>query len=262
MLPFKKKHRAHGTYASDALKLIDENTPFAIREAFGSLYTNILYLPIEDKCKKIAITSAYAGEGKTYVAVNLAITLAKNSDKKKILLVDMDMRKPRISRLFKEKFHMHDKKNGLSEYLAGIDDIPHIIETDIPNLSVVFSGAESANPANLINSARMETFFSECSKMYDYIIIDTPPVNLVSDAVLLSHSINGYVISSRSDYSSTNALNDAIETLKKVEAQIFGLVLTGVEPKGSGSYGLRKKYGSYGSYGYYDKYGSYGGYGK
>ncbi len=259
---FNPKMKAHGSYENDALKLIDENTPFAIREAFGSLYTNLLYLPIADKCKKIAITSAYAGEGKTYVAVNLAITLAKNSDNKKILLVDMDMRKPRISRLFKEKYHKHDKKNGLSEYLAGIDDVPNIVETDIPNLSVVFSGAESASPANLINSARMSVFFEACSEEYDFIIIDTPPVNLVSDAVLLSHNINGYVLSSRSGYSNTNALGDAIETLSKVEAQIFGIVLTGVEPKGSGAYGLRKKYSSYGSYGYYSKYGSYGGYEK
>ena len=83
---FNKK-KAHSNDKIDELRLIDDNTPFAITEAYRSLYTKILYLPIEDKCRKIAITSAFSGEGKTYISINLSITLAKNSEKKKVLLM-------------------------------------------------------------------------------------------------------------------------------------------------------------------------------
>ena len=94
---FSKK--AHSNDKVDELRLIDENTPFAITEAFRALYTKILYLPIEDKCRKIALTSAFSGEGKTYISINLAITLAKSSENKRVLLVDADMRKPRVARI-------------------------------------------------------------------------------------------------------------------------------------------------------------------
>ena len=96
---FKKK-KVHDSYEVDMLKIIDETTPFAIKEAFGSFCTNVLYLPIANKCKKIAITSSMPGEGKTYISINLAITLAQNLVGKNVLLVDMDVRSPSVSKLF------------------------------------------------------------------------------------------------------------------------------------------------------------------
>ena len=83
----------------DSMRILDDSTPFTIKEAFRTLYTNILYLPIEDKTKKIAITSAFPGEGKTYTSTNLAITIAQNSDNRRVLLIDMDMRKSSISKI-------------------------------------------------------------------------------------------------------------------------------------------------------------------
>ena len=240
---FSKK--AHSNDKVDEVRLIDENTPFAITEAFRALYSKITYLPIEDKCRKIALTSAFSGEGKTYISINLAITLAKSSENKKVLLVDADMRKPRVARIL-SKYCEDPTISGLSEYLAGIDATPNIIETDIPNLSILYSGKESSNPIGLINSKRMAELLENCSESYDYIILDTPPVTVVSDAVLLSDKINGYVMAARADYSNVNALSEAIETVKNVGGEVFGVVLSSVNPKKSKSkYGYKSYNSSY-----------------
>ena len=242
-----KKLKAHESDAVDSLKLIGDDTPFAICEAFRTLYTNILYLPIEGKCKKIAVTSALPGEGKTYISINLALTLAQNSDNRKILLIDADMRKPRIARMMKSFYDTKSNTSGLSEYLAGITEEPNIINTEIPNFSIVFSGAESVNPAGLINSSRMAAFIKKCEEEYDYVIIDTPPINVVSDAALLVKHVDGYLVATRADYSNVNEVSDALDTLSKIEAPVFGIVLTGVEQKG-------RKYSSKGRYSGYSDY--------
>ena len=247
---FLKSKTVHQSDRADINMLLGEKTPFAIREAFRTLYTNVIYLPIEDNCKKIAVTSALPGETKTYVSINLAITLAENSDNHKILLVDMDMRKPRVARLIREKFGL-DSKIGLSEYLAGITEEPNICQTSFKNLSILFSGASCLNPAGLINSAKMTELIKYCEEKYDYIIFDTPPVNVVSDAVLLSNKINGYLIATRADYSSVGEISEALDMLEKVKANVFGFVLSDVELKKTHGYGYRAKY-SKSDYRYYE----------
>ena len=112
---------------ADNMNIIDDNTPFPIREAFSTLCTNIMYLPISDKCKKIAITSANAHEGKTYTSINLAISFAYNFVDKKILLIDMDIRKSSVSKHFKHLDDVSVAKTGLSEYLLGFSDKPNVI---------------------------------------------------------------------------------------------------------------------------------------
>lgn len=239
---FKKK-KVHDSYEVDMLKIIDETTPFAIKEAFGSFCTNVLYLPIANKCKKIAITSSMPGEGKTYISINLAITLAQNLVGKNVLLVDMDVRSPSVSKLFSRYIGNSSSSHGLSEYLVGIDEKPNVIKSDIPGLSVLLAGGSSSNPAGLINSDKMTDFIKSCEEIYDYVIIDTPPVNVVSDATLLVGRIDGYVIASRADFSTTNTIANAESALNGVGANILGVVLTGYNPKSSNGYGyFNKKY--------------------
>ena len=239
---FNKKH-AHASDKEDATRIIGENTPFAVREAYRSLSTNILYLPIADKCRKIAVTSAFPGEGKTFVSINLGITLANNSTHRRVLIIDSDMRKSRVMRLLKN--NKYSKFNGLSEFLAGIDETPNVIETEYENLDVIPSGAEAANPTGLINSPRMKELVSWAESKYDYVIFDTPPVNVVADSLLLNNCINGYLIATRADYSDVNGLSQAIDALKTIDAEIFGVVLSSVDVKKSGGY-----YHSYNKYGY------------
>ena len=248
MLLFKKV-KDHDGEIVDSKRIINDTTPFAVKEAFRSLYTNIRYIPIESKCKKFAITSAYPGEGKTYTSINLAITIAENSDDKKVLLLDLDMRKSTIAKLFKEYVDADvNVKNGIAEYLTGISETPNVVETKFKNLSVFFAGKDCINPAGLITSAKFNRFLEECNEKYDYIIIDTPPVMVVSDAALLNNAVDGYFISTRSDHSTTTTLSAAIESLNKVGANIFGIIFTDEQLKKFSKYSRYNKYSSYSSY--------------
>ncbi len=231
-----KKKQVHDTTENDAKRIINEKTPFAVREAYRSLCTNVLYIPIEDKCKKICITSAFSGEGKTSVSINFALTLAQHSDEHKIILIDCDMRKSRISQILPE---LDIDTTGLSEYLLNIDEKPNIKRLEGSNFYVLTSGGESMNPAGLLNSKKMRTFIRELEDEYDYIIFDSPPVNLVSDAIILNDIINGYLIAVRADYSDINALSDAVDTISGIGGEILGIVLDSVNLKGSRKY---KKY--------------------
>ena len=148
-----KKNRVHSSIATDSKRILKEDTPFAITEAYRALYTNILYLPIESKCKKIAVFSAVPGEGKTTVSINLAYTIAANSTESKVLIIDADMRKPRVASLL----GLSGKKmSGLSEYLAGIDDTPALVSTKYDNLYFLPSGAVNANSPALLSTAKMK----------------------------------------------------------------------------------------------------------
>ena len=243
---FFKSKKAHEGESIDALRIIDDKTPFAIRESFKSLYVNMIYLPIEDKCKKIAITSAMPGEGKTNTAINLAITTAQNSDDRKVLLIDMDMRKSTISLLLDKYLSDGDNKAvGLSEYLTGITEEANIIQTKEPSLYVLFAGKECVDPAGLILSKKFQNFLIECEKKFDFILIDTPPMTVVSDAALLADKVHGYFISTRADYSTTSALSNTVNALNNVGAKIYGIVYTDENMKKGKGYG---KYGRYSSY--------------
>lgn len=223
--------------------VMDDKTPFAIREAYKALYTNILYLNTPDKCKKIAITSAIPGEAKTTLATNLALTIAQNSQDKRVLLIDTDMRQPKVTRLLS----LDIRGRGLSEYLAGIDEKPYLNYIPRHNITVLTSGGPNVNPSMLIGSARMAELIRLCETQFDYIIIDTPPVNVVSDALLLNEVVNGYIISTLSDYSDINHVAECVESLGRIGAEIYGIVLSSlkVKPGTSGYSKYNSKYSKY-----------------
>lgn len=233
----KRKVRA------DEFTLIDEKTPFGVREAYKSLYTNILYLNTPDRCKKIAITSAVPSEAKTTVATNLALTIAANAENKRVLLIDTDMRQPKVARLLS----LDIRGRGLSEYLAGIDEKPCLNYIPKLNITVITSGGPSANPSMLAGSSRMAELVKLCEQQFDYIIFDTPPVNVVTDALLLSEVVNGYIISTLADYSDVNRVSDCVSSLQRIGAEIYGIVLSSLKVNSVGS-----KYSKYNSK--YSKY--------
>ena len=241
---FRKTKVRHSEIKEDIQRVLDSDTPFAISESFRTLQTNILYLPINEKCKKIAVASPVSGEGKTYISTNLSITLANNSNKK-ILLIDMDMRVPRLDKIFQHRVLDNGNSHGLSEYLAGIDSKANIRKTDIENLHVLFSGQKNTTPIGLINSPRMSELISEFSEKYDYIIIDTPPINIVTDALLVLDMVNGYILCSRANYSNVNSLNLAIQSIKSVGGEVFGVVLTDANFKNYGKTKYKYSRGEY-----------------
>ena len=260
MLWRKNPHIAHNDDNFDAKQVLSESTPFAAREAYRTVYTNVRYLPIESRCRKLVVTSAFSGEGKTMLSSNLSIMLAENEDNKKILVVDGDMRSPRLARLLAPGIDPHT--HGLSEFLAGIDEKPNVTETSTPHLYAIFSGKRTANPSGLLNSGRMREFLAYCEENFDYVIFDTPPVTIVADALQLSSSVDGYLLAVRADYSDVDSLRDTVKAIERVDGKILGMILSAVEPKrgsgyGYGHYGKYGKYGKYGRYGYYGRYGAY-----
>lgn len=230
--------------------ILNENTPFSVAEAYRMARTNIMYLPSEKKCKIFATTSAYASEGKTITSINLAIAFAQSN--KKIILIDADMRKPRIKKNMELK-----SSNGLSEYLAGITDEAEIAHLNELNLDIITAGKTTAAAAELLELPRMKVLLDKLSESYDYILIDTPPMNLVTDAAVLTNIINGYIFSVRCEFSDLDGIKDAVIALQQVNANIVGFILNGIDPKLNlhGKYRYRySKYGYSYRYGYSSKH--------
>lgn len=221
--------------------IMNENMPFAVVEAYRTLKTNLLYIPIEDRCKKFVFTSAIPGEGKTLVSINTAISLSQSG--LRVLLIDGDVRKPRI----KTALELSDG-HGLSEYLSGQDEEPNIRKTTFSNLYVLTSGKSVPFTAELLSSEAMRAFLSRTESIFDYIIIDTPPLTVVPDALSLADRTHGFIIVTRSDYSDMENTNAAVESIRAVGGKIRGFVLDNINYKRGGKHGYGK--GEYSKYGY------------
>jgi capsular exopolysaccharide synthesis family protein len=173
----------------------------------------------EKATKDILITSAGPQEGKSLTACNLAITMAYSGNQ--VLLVDADMRKPRVHTVFKQEGEF-----GLSNFLtgqAGLDDI--IKKTDIENLSVVTCGHIPPNPSELLSTKRMKEFIEKAKQRFSTVIFDSPPLAVVTDAVILSSIIDGTVLVISSKKTARGAISHSRQLLVKSNANVLGVVL-------------------------------------
>ena len=161
--------------------LVGKDAPFQYQEAFKSLRTNLKFLAVGKTCKKMILTSAIPGEGKSSVAINLAVSLAEAGSR--VLLVDCDLRKPIIHRYLKID---NSAYKGITNVLSDGSLAESIVGIKALNIHVIIADAIPPNPAELLGSSRMKMLISELDKHYDYIIFDTPPVSVVTDAAVLS----------------------------------------------------------------------------
>ena len=211
-------------------------------EASRAMRTNLMFMNPDSPYTRIIVTSPAPSEGKTTVACSLAITLAQGGAK--VVIVDCDLRRPRIHRIFDRVGDV-----GLTNVLLGeatLDDVA--LPTHIPNLSCVPSGATPPNPADLLASARFRQVLSELSERFDRVIIDTPPVTAVADAMILSKLVDGVVFVVRAFRTSYALGRQGIKALSDVDAPIVGTVLNAVSARA-------------GAYDYYQYYRYRGGYG-
>lgn len=230
--------------------LLTNDSPFAIKEAYVKLRNGLLFCMTKDgkrQCKTFAVTSANPGDGKSVTSANIAISFAMLG--KKTLLIDCDMRKPMQRKMFGI-----ESKHGICDFLANIGDCEVFTEKSLP-LSVICTGTLPPNPSELLLSENMKHFIEYLSEQYEYIIIDTPPINTVADAQIVSTLVDGMVVVTKSGKTSSDELKYAINAIDQAGGNMCGTVLNCVNLKSLKS-SYRYKYSKYG-YKYSYKY-SYG----
>ena len=237
--------------------LMDKSVAFPVTEAYKNLRTNISFALSTKKNRIFAVSSALASEGKSTVAANIAITLAQNNSK--VLLIDGDLRKPVQHKVFEI-----GNETGISSLLGGLNTFDEVVHKDvIENLNVVTCGPIPPNPSELLGSENMKSLLNKLTAEYDYIIIDTPPINIVTDALTLLDTIAGVLLVAKHAQSTYDALDEAIEAIKMADGSLLGVVVNNVAVAGNGKFGgkysYKYKYGY--KYGYKYSYGGYGGYG-
>ncbi len=240
--------RTESSIIRDRSFILSDKTAFSVNEEYKTLRTNIMFSVPSEDCKLIGITSARSMEGKSISCLNLAITAAQTNAR--VLLIDCDLRLPKAARLLDM-----DAIPGISNVLVGLSTIKDAIkQTQYTGLEVLLSGDIPPNPSELLGSENMKKLLDELRTSYDYIFIDLPPVNIVSDAAIMSKFLSGEVIVVRAGLSDRENVLKAINQLKFVDATILGLVLNGIQSTAGGRYG---KYGKYGKYKEYSKYDGY-----
>jgi len=206
------------------------NPKSPVSEAYRVLRTNIQYSGFDKPIKTIVVTSSGPMEGKTTTIVNLAVTFAQAGSK--VLLIDSDLRKPRIHKLMNLS-----NKIGLTNYLTRHDEYENYIYTNVvQGLDVFTCGVIPPNPSELLSSNSMRQFIEEVKKVYDIILMDAPPVGSVTDASIISTYVDGTILVANSGRVQIEALLHAKELLQKVNANILGVVLNNLDKKASGNY--------------------------
>ena len=220
-------------------KTLHKNLEFTATEQYKLLRTNLEFtLPEGDTCPVIGVTSSMRGEGKSTTAINLSYVLAEKGNR--VLLIDGDLRIPSIAK----KLEI-ESNPGLTDLLMGkgaqIGDFQSQILT---NWYILPSGNIPPNPSELLGSRRMEAILLDLKNKFDYIIIDLPPVNLVSDALSISNLISGMIVVIREDYTEKKELEYCFRQLKLSETNILGCVMNEAK-SGNTSYAKYKKYKYY-----------------
>ncbi len=225
------------------------------QEAIKNLRTNLSFVGMNIKC--IAITSCFPNEGKSDVSFQLARELG-NIDKR-VVLLDADIRKS----AYVSRYSVGTQVKGLSHYLSGQAELDEVVcNTNYPNMDIVFAGSMAPNPSELLESEAMRDMIARLREEYDYILIDTPPVATMSDAMIVAKWCDGTVLIIESAKVSYRIAQKAKQQLMSTGCRLLGAVLNKVDTSGSSyynKYGYYKRYGYYRRYGYYGRYG-YGGY--
>ena len=222
------KSRYYATRRETDGKLVTSEVPFAVKEAFSLLRTNLLYSPVETEGAAVyAVTSDLEASGKSLVLANLAVSFAQTG--KRTLLIDADMRCS-VQYLY---FGYERNRAGLSEYLSGqvTEKDDYIIPSGCENLDVIAGGKTPPNPSELLLGRRFSELLESAKKEYDYIFVDFPPVGVVSDAVSVAGSVTGYLVVVRSGKSKEQSFRSAVDALEAVGATVTGLILNDVDRK-------------------------------
>lgn len=218
----KKKHTER------TLQLATKSAPFQYVEAYKSLRTNLDFMAVDNEYKKLIVTSSIPGEGKSNVVINLAYSLAETG--KNVIIVDCDLRKPVLHRYLK----LGHKPAGVTNVLSGTIPLNSAI-TAFSNLGfkVLPAGAIPPNPAELLGSRAMKALLDHLSSAFDYVLMDTPPVSVVTDAAVLGRYADGALLVVRQKFVKIESALLAKKNLESTNVNIVGTILNGFSSKGT-----------------------------
>lgn len=217
---------------------VGPNLNFASTEAYNLLRTNISFsLPGKSGGKILGITSASPQEGKSFTTLNLAYSLAEAGNK--VVLVEADLRRPSMARTLKLT---GTNEFGLSNYLAGNASVQPRFRHMSNNFEMMFAGDIPPNPSELLGSRKMDELLTNLSTAFDYVLVDLPPVNSVSDALVLAKVLDGVIVVVRHNATKREEVMEAIRQLKYVNAHILGFVYNGYYRSGRSYYRNSKYY--------------------
>ncbi|WP_345974707.1 polysaccharide biosynthesis tyrosine autokinase [Sulfurimonas sp. HSL3-7] len=215
-------------------------------EAMRVLRTNLQFVGGTKKSKIVALTSSISGEGKTIIAVSLAKMIAATG--KKVIILDLDMRRSRMH----EEFNITNKI-GVSSVLSGSNTLEEALQKEVlENVDVITSGPKPPNPSELLVKEGFEQLIQTLSEKYAYIIFDTPPIGLVSDAMILLKTADIGLIVTRANYSKKAYLKNVDKFSKEHDLNNLGFILNGIESSKRHGYGYGYGYGYGSSKGYYE----------
>ena len=223
--------------------------PFAVVEAYKT--TRIHLVSALDKIggKVVAISSPNAAEGKSTTAINIAIALSQLN--KKVLVIDADSRRSTIHKKLKMENAL-----GCLDIINGTVTFEDAKVSHNDYLDIITAGTQASNPSELFSTDKFETLLNEIRDMYDYIIIDTPPINLVSDALVIAQKCDGLLLIVRADITTYEAFRRTLNSTTELNINVLGVVINGTDSERSYKYDKYGKYG-YGRYGYYRYRSSY-----
>lgn len=235
---FKKRtNKNNRTVKADRKNtVLSDDSPWMIQEAYKVLRTNVLFSLPGEGHRIIAVTSAFASDGKTTNAVNTAIAMGKLQ--KKVLLIDCDMRKPSVDSMLGIR-----AIPGLSDILVGMSRMDAALQhVQASGIDAVSAGSIPPDSTLLLQGSDIRSFLKAAREKYDYVILDFPPVTTVTDAVLLADIVDGYLIVVRHQKTDYRAVIDTVEQLRFAKANIIGFIYN--------DYSLESKRYSYSKYGY------------
>ncbi len=221
----------------------NRNVAFRVAEAYRMIRTNLLFTLANTQSKTVIFSSVEPSAGKSTLCSNLAIVMAQTGAK--VLLIDADMRKPVQHRNFRVT-----KTLGLSKILGNLNSFVECVKHDVvPNLDLLPSGTIPPNPSELLGSERMKALIALAEANYDYIFIDSPPLGVVADALVVAPQTAGVVLVARQKQTTYDELGKCIEGIKQINATMLGVVVTDVHVD-NGSYNRYDNKRYYRSYNY------------
>ena len=214
----------------DVITLTQPKSP--ISEAYRTLRTNLQFSNVDGDLKTISIASSGPGEGKTTTLCNVAETFAQSG--KRTLIIDADLRKPRVHKVFKLSNAV-----GLTNVLTGQEKFEDVLQITGSHLQVLTSGPIPPNPAELLESKAMKQLLELLSQHFDVILIDTPPVGVVTDGAIVARMVDGTILTVASHKTQIDGAKRAKQLLEQVNARVIGVVMTMMPVSKKGYYGYQ-----------------------